>query len=220
MEIDAETMEITLLVEADDEVDVEEVDRVARQLRQELAELPFVEEVDFVEGGPMMGGMKGVDALLIGAMTVSFLAGATPALLGALYRWQQRGDNGAVKLQAQVGERTVRLELPAGAMTPEQLQQVVNTLMGATVPERGTQEVDVQAAALAPLGRQLDAHFDLAELKLLYTDLGIEWENMAGETRLAKAYGLVAYCRRHGRLGELVKVCGRERPGVAWQLAD
>jgi hypothetical protein len=221
-----QAIQLTLFVGVDDEADAEEVDGVARQLRQELAELPFVEEVDFVQGGPVLEGVKGADALLIGAMTVSFLAGAAPALAGALHRWQQRGDNGLVKLQARMGDRAVRLELPAGTMTPEQLQQIVNTLMGAAVQEIGTQgnsgglsgtQVSV-SPGLAQLGRQLDVHFDLDELKLLCADLGIEWENVAGETRVAKAFALVAFCGRSGQLAALMEMCRRERPGVDWRL--
>jgi hypothetical protein len=213
---DDQAIQLTLLVGLEEEADGEAVDLVAHQLRQELEELPFVEEVGFVRGDPILGGIKGGDALMIGAMTVSFLAGATPALAAALHRWTQRGENQFVKIHAQVGDRTVRLELPAGAMTAEQLQQIMNTLMGAVIEEKETHPA--AGMGLARLGRSLDAHFDLGELRLLCADLGIEWENLAGETRLAKAYALVAFCGRSGRLGELVEVCRRERPGIDWKL--
>lgn len=219
---DAEAIQLTLLVGLEEETDGEEIDTVAHRLHQELAELSFVEEISFVRGDPILGGIKGGEVLLLGAMTVSFLAGAAPALVSALHRWQQRGDNQMVKLQAQVGDRVVRLELPAGAMTAEQLQQIVSKVMGAAGQEARSVEREAWSveeenrSGWMRLGRLLDAHFDLGELKLLCADLGIEWENLAGERRVEKAYALVAYCGRSGRLSELVDLCRQERPGVEW----
>jgi predicted RNA polymerase sigma factor len=218
---DDKALQVMLLVEVDEEADPEEVEGVAQQLRQELGELPFVEAVDSVEQGQRLGGMKGVDGLLVGAMVVSFLAGAAPALAAALYHWQQRGDNRLVKVQAQVGDRAVKLELPAGAMTAEQLQQVVNTILGAAVEaQRAKSEEREEGDAIewVRLGRLLDAHFDVGELTLVCAELGIEWENLVGERRVEKAYALVAFCGRSGRLEELVEVVRRERPAVVWEL--
>lgn len=214
--VNDEPIQLTLLVGLEEEADGEAIDMAAHRLYQELAEMPFVEEVGFVRGDPILGGIKGGEALLIGAMTVSFLAGAAPALVGALHRWQQRGNNQMVKLQAQVGEHVVRLELPAGAIRPEQLQQIVDRLLGAAESAKHEGQEAEGGAEVARLGRLLDAHFDMGELRLLCAEMGIEWENLVGERRVEKAYALVASCGRNGRLGELVAAVRRERPAVAW----
>lgn len=62
----------------------------------------------------------------------------------------------------------------------------------------------------------LDHYFNDDELRQLCLDLSIEYENLRGETRLAKAQALVQYCLRNGRLPDLGTRCQTLRPGVAW----
>jgi formylglycine-generating enzyme required for sulfatase activity len=66
------------------------------------------------------------------------------------------------------------------------------------------------------LRKLLTQHFSLDELKLLCTDLDIEYENLAGEGKEAKARDLVAYCDRHVRLVDLVQYIKAERPYIKW----
>ena len=62
----------------------------------------------------------------------------------------------------------------------------------------------------------LNEHFNDAELRQLCFDLTIEYENLPGDTRLAKAQVLVQHCLRHNRLSELADRCRELRPTVAW----
>jgi len=66
----------------------------------------------------------------------------------------------------------------------------------------------VDAAALRQV---LDDRFDLEEMKNLCSDLDVDFDNLRGEGK--KAREVIAYCRRHGRLPELVKAIARLRPG-------
>ncbi len=59
--------------------------------------------------------------------------------------------------------------------------------------------------------------FDEEELRnLCFLELGIEYNDLRGDGRLGKIRELVAYCERDGRIPELVKICQRLRPHVAW----
>jgi hypothetical protein len=58
-------------------------------------------------------------------------------------------------------------------------------------------------------------NFNDSELRDLCFDLGIEYENLGGDNKSAKARELVAYCQRHGRLTELETTCRRLRPNAA-----
>lgn len=60
-------------------------------------------------------------------------------------------------------------------------------------------------------------HFDKEELRSLCSiHLGIEYDDLRGESRSGKIEGLIVYCERHGRTDELVKTCRRLRPHVSW----
>lgn len=68
----------------------------------------------------------------------------------------------------------------------------------------------------ASLRRLLNEHFSLAELHNLCHDLGIDFENLPGDTKESKARELVDYCDRRHRLNELLKRCQDLRPNVQW----
>jgi len=58
-------------------------------------------------------------------------------------------------------------------------------------------------------------YFNADELRDLCFDLGIEYENLGGDNKSAKARELVAYCQRHSRLADLEAACRRLRPDTA-----
>ncbi len=65
----------------------------------------------------------------------------------------------------------------------------------------------------------LVATFDTAGLELLSADLGIDYETLEGDARPKKAFELVDYCARTGRIEELIDTAALRRPGAAveWQ---
>jgi hypothetical protein len=62
----------------------------------------------------------------------------------------------------------------------------------------------------------LAQHFSLEELRALCLDLDVEYENLPGETRLAKAQALVTHCLRAGRLPALAQRARALRPAAPW----
>jgi energy-coupling factor transporter ATP-binding protein EcfA2 len=66
----------------------------------------------------------------------------------------------------------------------------------------------------------LDAHFSNDDLRQLCFDLGVEYENLAGSTRIGKAQSLIEYCLRHNRLSDLGRRCRELRPTISWPDVD
>jgi hypothetical protein len=66
------------------------------------------------------------------------------------------------------------------------------------------------------LSDQINDYFNAEELADLCFRLDIQYDNLAGGTNQAKARELTDYCRRHGRVAELVVACRQLRPHVLW----
>jgi recombinational DNA repair protein (RecF pathway) len=59
--------------------------------------------------------------------------------------------------------------------------------------------------------------FNLEDLRNVTFDLrtyGVQWDNLPGETRSAKAQSLMSYFERHGQLAALWNHCANLRPGT------
>jgi len=66
---------------------------------------------------------------------------------------------------------------------------------------------------------RLIEHFSLNELRDIYFDLGVDWENVVGnETKSDKSRELLTYLKRRSRVPELIKYCQKERPNTEWNL--
>jgi len=67
------------------------------------------------------------------------------------------------------------------------------------------------------LRRVFAARFNLGELRVLCSDMGIDHENLPGETKEDLAREMIAYCVRHRLLPKLMET-GRElRPDIRWE---
>jgi hypothetical protein len=71
-------------------------------------------------------------------------------------------------------------------------------------------------ANIVALHRLIIAHFNTSELHTLCFDLGIEYEDLAGQGKSDKAREFVTYMVRYGRLDELVNKVRHLRPAVEW----
>lgn len=71
-------------------------------------------------------------------------------------------------------------------------------------------------ASLSRLREILTLRFDAEELHSLCFDLGVDYDNLRGEGKAAKARELVAYMNRRNRLSDLVEVSQRLRPDISW----
>ena len=70
------------------------------------------------------------------------------------------------------------------------------------------------------LRNKITASFNDDEIRSLCFDLGIEYENLVGETREAKARELVTYCERTGQVSQLANRCRELRPSVDWRVPE
>lgn len=62
----------------------------------------------------------------------------------------------------------------------------------------------------------LAQHFNLEELKQLCFDLGVDYDNLGGETKDNKTQSLLQHALRHGRLQTLQARCEELRPTAEW----
>lgn len=73
-----------------------------------------------------------------------------------------------------------------------------------------------QTDFIIDIGGELIESFNLNELNALSFFLGIDWEELKGDTKSTKAISLILYIARNGRLHELVERLRQERPEGNW----
>ncbi len=69
---------------------------------------------------------------------------------------------------------------------------------------------------IVQLSDQINDYFNAEEMEDLCFRLGIQFDNLPGNTNSAKARELTDYCRRHGRMDDLVSLCRELRKHVLW----
>lgn len=69
---------------------------------------------------------------------------------------------------------------------------------------------------IGPLRRQIGQSFNLDEIRFLCSDLNIDFEEVAGETKSAKIQSLIELVQRNGRMQNLLAVLEIERPRLNW----
>lgn len=71
----------------------------------------------------------------------------------------------------------------------------------------------LHSIATTTLRDALDRYFDLEEFRGLCAGLKVDFDNLRGEGKNAKARELVAFMERRGRLDELINAIRQSRPG-------
>ncbi|HFQ93112.1 MAG TPA: NACHT domain-containing protein, partial [Anaerolineae bacterium] len=66
----------------------------------------------------------------------------------------------------------------------------------------------------------INQHFSDEELSQLCLDLSIKYDNLPGDTHIAKAQALVEHCLRHNCLPQLGRRCRELRPRTMWPDTD
>jgi hypothetical protein len=128
------TARLTLHLDAGTEADAEELDRLTRQLRDEIRDLE-VESVELVRGETPPGGAKSVNAVTLGALAVAIPPEVLPKLMELLQSWLLRGDR-TLKIKTQVGDRLLEVEYSPRTMSPAELKSLVDTLTEAIAEQR------------------------------------------------------------------------------------
>jgi hypothetical protein len=133
---DSNQTSLIISVDAGKDALAEDVDALARQLRNEIQEFG-VESVSLhtaAHGAPH--GTKSVEAVTLGALAVTILPTALPRLIEFLQAWSLRSKDRTVKIKATVGDRSVDVEYPAGTsetVVKELIQKMTDSLTpGAT----------------------------------------------------------------------------------------
>ena len=85
----------------------------------------------------------------------------------------------------------------------------------ATVATTGVEHRPLSPAQ-ARLRRLLGRHFNEDELRELALDLGLDYEDLAGDSKRAKVRELVLYFERRQLLDELVEAVKERRPLLGW----
>jgi nucleoside phosphorylase len=71
------------------------------------------------------------------------------------------------------------------------------------------QELDQRALRLA-----VTTAFDLRELRILVSDLDIDWDDIPGDTKAIKIIEIISYLKRRRRVSDLIRMIKVERPGL------
>ncbi len=120
---------LDLTISLQDKVDDEELDRLTRQVRDEIAELD-VEAVGLARGAELPPGVKG-DPITIGSIVVALAsAGVFTGLIELLKFWALRREGRTVTLKAKVGDREVELAYSPAETSPGEMTRFVNVIMG------------------------------------------------------------------------------------------
>ena len=134
-------------------------------------------------------------------------------LLDFLTRWFRFQQTALALAAARMPADTFKL------VTPEDL---ANDAVRQIIIDRMVEIVHPQAAYTLPadqrtiLANNMEAAYNLAELADLCFDLGINFENIAGDTLNSKVVNLIQYCERHNLLFSLRQKNQLKRPGADW----
>ena len=74
--------------------------------------------------------------------------------------------------------------------------------------------------ALQKFRQQIVDHFTLDELQVLAFDLGLNWDELAGQILSEKTISLAIYLHKHNRLPDLISHLQQARPHLKWLTAD
>jgi hypothetical protein len=103
--------------------DVEEVDRLTRELLSELRELPL-DSVNLVSDAQPGTGAKSGGVEVLGSLLAGVVPTFLPNLVAFLQSWLKRGDGKTIKLKTAAFE----VELPAGEFSHAEIQKLLRTL--------------------------------------------------------------------------------------------
>jgi hypothetical protein len=128
---------LDLTISLGDEVDDGELDRLTRQLRDEIADLD-VEEVGLAPGTELPLVAKG-EPITIGSIVVALAsAGVFTGLIELLKSWALRREGRTITVKAKVGEREVEMTYSPAETSPEEMTRFANTILGMLEKETST----------------------------------------------------------------------------------
>ena len=112
------------------EVDVNEIDLLARQLGNEIKDATFVESVKpaSVRSG-LLRGAKATDPVTVGVLAIAALPSVLPALIEFIKSWTLRANNRSIAVKVQEGDKLVEVSYPIkGDMSKEEAFELAQEL--------------------------------------------------------------------------------------------
>jgi hypothetical protein len=120
-------VELTLLLSSDEQMGLEELNELTRQLNDEILRLD-VDAVEPVVSGPALEGTKGAEMAQVGQLLVTLAPSVVEPLFRLLKSWTVRRKSVPVKLKLKVGRRTADLEYDPATTTPAQINALIRGL--------------------------------------------------------------------------------------------
>ncbi len=127
MSSDPQVANLILHIDAGEDADTEELDKLTGQLLSEIKELD-VETVERFGDEVVPRGAKAADPVTVGVLAVAVLPTVIPALITFLQSWSTRGDGRTVKVKTQKGDQSVEVEYDPKTMSQTELKSLVETL--------------------------------------------------------------------------------------------
>ncbi|MBI5082215.1 MAG: hypothetical protein HZC38_21140 [Chloroflexi bacterium] len=106
------------------ESDPEELDRLTRQLRDEIKELN-VESAEMAKGGDAPAGTKSAELILFNQMIVTLAPTLIPQVVALIKGWTERRPITPVKIKVVVGKKNVEAEFDPLTTSSAEIEKLV-----------------------------------------------------------------------------------------------
>lgn len=78
------------------------------------------------------------------------------------------------------------------------------------------QDITASTEKLAPLRQTITQCFSEGELRNICFDLGVDYENLPGQSKADKVREFLVFLKRCGCIHKLMQTCAQQRPNVPW----
>lgn len=109
------------------ESNAEELDRLTRQLRDEIKELN-VESAEMAKGGDAPAGTKSAELILFNQMIVTLAPTLIPQLVGLIKQWTERRPNKPVKIKVAIGKQKVEAEFDPLTISSDDMGKLITKI--------------------------------------------------------------------------------------------
>lgn len=125
--LDVNAVTLTLRIDAQADMDVDELSQLTNYLRSELEDMD-IESITDVRNQAVPSGAKVVDPLTVGALIVAVLPAILPKVMEFIQAWTLRGEGHTVRVKYQRGDRSVEVEYPV-RMAPDEAKKHIDMVM-------------------------------------------------------------------------------------------
>ena len=106
------------------DANAEELDRLTRQLRDEIKELN-VESAEMAKGGDAPAGTKSAELILFNQMVVTLAPTLIPQVVALIKGWTERRPTQSVKIKVAVGKKNVEAEFDPLTISANDVEKLI-----------------------------------------------------------------------------------------------